>query len=171
MVRWQVPARGDLPPVSFTWHHGPSPELAPGSRKLIADMLRDRGAAEERIESLFKEAGTLIIGANGAIASDSHNVAFFMLPEEKFRHLEQKGPKWLKPSQGHYRDWFSACRGGEPAWANFEYAGPFSEFLMLANVATQFEEALEYDPAVGEFVDNPAANKLLKYDYREGWSL
>ena len=171
VVRWEVPARGELPPVVFTWHHGPAPDLSPGSGAQITRVLRDRGAADERIERAFKEAGTLIVGATGAIVSDSHNTAFVMLPEERFRDIEQQRPESLAPSQGHYRDWFIACRGGEPAWANFDYAGPFSEFLMLGNVATQFEGTLEYDPAVGQFVDKSEANKLLRYEYREGWTL
>lgn len=171
VVRWQVPARGDLPPVAFTWHHGPPRELAPGSRELIEGMLRERGASQERVEALLKEAGTLIIGAKGAIASDSHNTSFIMLPEEKFRGVEQKEPKTLKPSRGHYRDWLITCRGGEPAWASFDYAGPFSEFLMLGNVATQFEGQLEYDPVAGKILNHAEANKVLSYEYREGWTL
>jgi hypothetical protein len=171
VVRWQVPARGELPPVAFTWHHGPSPDLAPGSRKLIAEMLRERGASNERVESLFKEAGTLIIGAKGAIASDSHNTSFVMLPEDQFREVAQKQPMTLKPSSGHYRDWLIACRGGEPAWASFDYAGPFSEFLMLGNIATQFEEPLEYDPVGGKILNRTEANQALSYEYREGWTL
>jgi hypothetical protein len=40
-IRWHVPARGKLPPVTFTWHQGPG--LAPGSRELIEGMLRTAG--------------------------------------------------------------------------------------------------------------------------------
>jgi len=32
-VRWEIPARGPLPPVTITWHHGS--EYAPGTRDLI----------------------------------------------------------------------------------------------------------------------------------------
>ena len=51
------------------------------------------------------------------------------------------------------------------------WAGPLSEFLMLGNVATRFEGELEYDPAAGSIVNHPAADRVLEYEYRNGWAL
>ncbi len=171
-IRWQVPARGGRPPVRFTWHHGPAPGLAPGSRDTLEALLRERGLPREREEAAFKEAGALILSRDGAVLTDSHNAAVSCLPEEKFKGLETKGPpRTLRASKGHYKDWLLACRGGEAPWASFDYAGPFSEFLMLGNAATQVEGELEYDPVAGRIVNSPAADKLLGTEYREGWTL
>jgi len=62
-------------------------------------------------------------------------------------------------------------RGGKPAWANFDYASALNEFLMLGNVATQFEGPLRFEPIAMKIVNNPAADALLRCEYREGWSL
>ena len=59
----------------------------------------------------------------------------------------------------------------EAAWANFDYAGPLSEFLMLGNLSTQFSTELEYDPVAGRIVNSPEADALLGYEYRKGWTL
>lgn len=171
IIRWQVPARGSMPPVRFTWHRGPEKALAPGSREKLEALLRNRGLPQEKMEAVFKEAGLLILGRDGAVVSDSHNANVTMLPDEKFRDALKGGPKKLTPSKGHYKDWLFACRGGEPAWANFDYAGPLSEFLMLGNIATQFDTELEYDPVAGRIVNSPEADKLLGYEYRKGWTL
>ena len=56
----------------------------------------------------------------------------------------------------------------EPAWANYDYSGPLTEFNMLGNVATQFEGPLEYDPLAGKIINNPKANALLTGEYRAG---
>ena len=65
----------------------------------------------------------------------------------------------------------SACRGGPRPWANFDYASALNEFLMLGNVATQFEETLEFDPIAMKIVNNAQADALLRSEYREGWRL
>lgn len=169
IIRWKIPARGELPPVNFTWHHGP--KHAPGAVELLVGKMRDRGASQEEAEKLLGYAGTLLVGSKGALVSDDHNVKFTLLPGERFRDIPQSNPKTLKPSRGHYPDWLAACRGGEQPWANFDYAAPLSEFLMLGNVATQFDGELEYDPLAGKILNHREANAALSYEYRKGWSL
>jgi hypothetical protein len=36
-------------------------------------------------------------------------------------------------------------------------------------VATQFESTLEFDPVAMKIVNHPAADALLRCEYREGW--
>jgi len=42
---------------------------------------------------------------------------------------------------------------------------------MLGNVATQFEEPLDFDPIAMKIVNNARADALLRCDRRQGWSL
>jgi hypothetical protein len=168
-IRWHVPARGDLPPVTVTWHHGPG--FAPGSRERLERMLADHGVPPTERGKLLGYAGAILIGSKAALVADDHNVKVTLLPADTFREVKLDRPKTVPASRGHYHDWFHACRGGEPAWANFGYSGPLSEFLMLGNVATRFEGELEYDPAAGSIVNHPAADRLLGYEYRQGWAL
>lgn len=169
VIRWQIPARGDLPPVTFAWHHGPG--CAPGAREMLHKMMADRGATADQQQTLFGMAGAMLVGSRGILVSDDHNVKFSLLPREEFLDVDQAGPKTLPASRGHYHDWLIACRGGEPAWANFEYANPLSEFLMLGNLATQFSCELEYDPLARKILNHPEADRALTYEYRQGWSL
>jgi len=46
-----------------------------------------------------------------------------------------------------------------------------AEFVLLGNVATLFEGKIEFDPVEMEIVNNAAANRALRREYREGWSL
>ena len=80
-------------------------------------------------------------------------------------------PEKVHRSGGHSEDWLAACRGGKAPWANFDYAGPLTEFNMLGNVATQFEGVLEYDPLACKILNNPDADKALGSQCREGWTL
>jgi hypothetical protein len=169
VVRWQLPARGSRAPLTVTWHHGPG--YPPGRHEQLLTMMTDRGASREQAEQLLGYAGALIVGSKGILATDDHNVKFTLLPREKFQDIEQGSPKTLAASRGHYMDWLIACRGGQPAWASFEYANPLSEFLMLGNLATQFEDELHYDPVAARIINHPQADHTLGYEYRPGWTL
>ena len=171
-IQWEVPARGNLPPVTFTWHHGYPPEYAPGSRKMLAELLRDHGARDAEMKDLLPDAGCLIIGSKGILATPSHNTSVRLLPKDKFENVEQRRPLKLPSSVGHYREWLDACRGGPTPWSNFEYAAPFAEFLNVGSLATRFPgEAIEFVPVAGQITNHSRAAELLHYEYRKGWTI
>jgi hypothetical protein len=171
-IRWEIPARTALPPVSFTWHHGHPPDYAPGSRKRFSGMLLDHGAAEEELKELLPDTGCLIIGSKGLLATTSHNTTVRLVPKQKFETVEQRRPLTVAASPGHYREWVDACRGGPMPFSNFEYAAPFAEFLSVGSLSTRFPgETIDFDPATGEITNHPRAAELLQYRYRDGWSL
>jgi hypothetical protein len=165
IVRWEIPARAELPPITFTWYNGP----APGARQIVEPLLG--GVDDKRERSLIEFAGALIVGTKGTIHTTGHNATFRLLPEDQFQGVDAQRPVTVDSSRGHEMDWLLACRGGKPAWANFDYASALNEFLMLGNVATQFEDKLEFDAIAMKIANNPEADALLRSDYREGWSL
>jgi hypothetical protein len=165
IVKWHVPARAELPPITITWHNGP----APGSRELIESVRES--ITDEREKSLADFAGALFIGTKGRLHTTGHNATFRLLPEEQFRDVERDRPLSVDASRGHEQDWLLACRGGKPAWANFDYASALNEFLMLGNVATQFETPLDFEPAGLKIKGNPEADALLRCEYRQEWTL
>ena len=46
----------------------------------------------------------------------------------------------IPEAPGHHRDWIDACKGGQPANPNFDYAGPMTEVILLGNVALRMAE-------------------------------
>lgn len=171
-IQWEIPARGQLPPLQITWHHGP--DFAPGTRELIREKLHAFGVKDaSEVDGLMKEAGSLLVGSAGALVADDHSVKVTALPKEKFEKIETNRPLRIIESQNIYKDWIDACRG-EPSRiiANFENGGRLSELLMIGNIATLFpEETLTYDPISGRITDKAEANDFLARDYREGWTL
>ncbi len=168
LVTWDIPPRGVLPEIRFTWHNGPNPE----SQAKLAALMGKHATQHGRTGSAALDfAGALIVGTKGTIHATGHNATFRLLPEDRFRDVATDRPQTVEPSRGHERDWFIACRGGKPAWANFEYASALNEFLMLGNVATQLEGPLVFDPAACRIVNHDVADRLLHPDYRKGWTL
>jgi len=163
-VEWRIPARGALPPITITWHNGNAPGMQQLRTRFMADAAdADRGAW------LF--AGTLIVGTQGSIHTTGHNMWFRLLPEEKFEHLQRSRPETVESSRDAEQEFFAACRGGRAPWSNFDYADALNEFLMLGNVATQFESEILFDPLAMRILNNPDADALLRSEYRQGWSL
>lgn len=172
-VRWLAPARGDMPPVAFTWHGGE--DFGPDARQELRALLARHGGVSDphAADELLGYAGCLIIGSEGMMVSDDHNVRVTLLPEDTFADRQPRNPRTLPSSRGHYHDWLAAIRGeGPPPLANFHYASRLSRFLMLANVATQFpEEELAYRPRENRVTNHADADAALGYEYREGWRL
>ena len=164
VVKWEIPARAELSPIVFTWYNG----AAPGSRERIEGLLGNSGWGSNKE---MDHAGAVIVGTEGTIHATGHNATFRILPEDKFKDIKKDEPTTVDRSRGHEMDWFIACRGGKPAWANFDYASALNEFLMLGNVATQSEDTLEFDPISARIINNTQADTLLRSEYREGWYL
>jgi hypothetical protein len=169
LVRWDIPTRAGLPPISFYWHNGGS---RPGMRDELERLLgRGFDWGDKGAKKWADWAGCLIIGSEGKIYASGHNATFVMLPEEKFKDVQKDQPEKVDRSRGHTEDWLLACRGGQAPWASFDYSGPLTEFNMLGNVATQFQGVLEYDPLAGRILNNPEADKALGSECRQGWTL
>ena len=77
---------------------------------------------------------------------------------------------------GQYSDWRHSCVG-EKDWknpgSNFTYAAPFTEAILLGNIALRvgkLGEKLEYDASQMKFTNNDEANRYLNKTYRQGWA-
>ena len=68
-------------------------------------------------------------------------------------------------------EWVAACKEGRPAGADFEYSGMLTETCLLGNVAQQMDTRILWDHKELKVTNLPEANKLIKPQYRECWSL
>jgi len=150
----ELPARGALPPVQLAMHAAslPSPDLMLG-------YTQDKW-------------GDLLVGSKGTLYSrDPWNTNFVLLPEDKFKDVKHGPPQTLLRNTDHYREWTEACKNNGETFSSFEIGGPMTELMQLINLATLFEEALEYDTQSGRILNSPRANRLLHREYRRGWSI
>jgi len=86
--------------------------------------------------------------------------------------------KGFKPPQpslprglNHHQEWLGACKGGPKPLANFDYAGPLTEVILLGNVAIQTGKKLTWDGPNMQVTNIPEANQYLSRQYRQGWTL
>ena len=64
------------------------------------------------------------------------------------------------------------CGGGPPAGSNFvDHSALVTEVCLLGNIAVRRDKKLLWDGANLRFTNDQAANKLLRREYRQGWTL
>ena len=154
ITHFQFGERGEgkkkLAPVDLYWYEGTA---KPGG-KIAAELPMN---------------GSLFIGEKGRIAIE-HSGSPKLLPDEKFADYQGPDP-FLPKSPGHHQQWINACKTGSRTGSNFGYACPFTEVVLLDNVAYRTGETIEYDPAKGKVTNIAAANDLLGKSYRKGWEV
>lgn len=111
--------------------------------------------------------GALFVGEGGHMLLP-HVGAAVLFPEEKFKDYER--PKVADGN--HYHEWVNACLGEGKTSADFNYAGPLTEALLLGVVANRFpDQVLEWNAADLKVTNLPEATALIKREYRDGFKV
>ena len=65
-----------------------------------------------------------------------------------------------------------AILGKDKTQANFDYAGPLTEAVLLGSVASRFPKTtLEWNAKKLKFTNVKEANQYVRRDYRKGWEV
>lgn len=170
-IRFEFPAREGLPAATFWWYDGgwkPSDEIADRVLSFIASQKDRDGKPRER---KLPGSGCLLIGDKGHLFSpDDYGAEFHLLPQSEFEGF--KGPEETIPrSPGHYKEWVEACRGGKPAYSNFDIAAYLTEIILLGCVALRTGKKLEWDGPGMKAKNAPESAQYVRRKYRKGWEV
>ena len=160
MITYEFPQRGAMAPVKLVWYDG-------GLRPQRPDIVKDGDVTGTN--------GLMLVGDDGVLLSNWSQ--WKLLPEKRSKEYGAP-PKKLPRSPGHHAEFIRACKGGDPAGSNFNWAGPMTEAVLLGNVPLrpQLREDLTktkllWDSKNLKFSNHEGANQFLKRDYREGWKV
>lgn len=121
------------------------------------------------------DGGLLFIGEDGKIMTGCYGENPRLIPETAMKDYDKPEAtidRIPEGSAGHERDWVRACKGGKPASSNFDYSGPFSEMVLMGNLAVRFPyKRLNWDGEKMQVTNDSLANAYVKRDYRDGWTL
>ena len=118
---------------------------------------------------LHVAAGQLLIGEKGTImdTTDYCNSPR-LIPEsamKAFKRPEKTIPR--VPRGNHYQEWINAIKGGPKPGSNFDYAGPFSEVVLMGNLALRVGKKVEWDGDNMRCTNIPEANQYVTKTYRK----
>jgi len=161
VIHMSFPARDEMPPVKLHWYDG--------------------GILPERPEDLepernMPESGTIFVGDKGKMWCETYSESPRLIPESAMTAFTPRPPKTLprvpEGRNGHEKNWLDAIRQHGQAVSNFDYAGPFTEAVLLGNVALRFPGTrLMWDGPAMTITNVLEPNQLVQHTYRPGWSL
>jgi hypothetical protein len=125
-------------------------------------------AIREPIGNRFPPQGSVVVGTDGMIVLPHVSPDAFVLPDSKMTAL----PSIDISERDHYAEFIDVVLGGgkEKCSANFDYAGPLTESVIIGNAAAHFPgETLEFDARALRFPKRPEADQYLSRGYRQGW--
>lgn len=151
ICRWEYPERESLPPVKLTWYHGGKkpPQVAEGKIPAWGN-------------------GVLFVGDKGMLLSDYGK--HVLLPEKEFAEYKRPAPS-IPKSLGHYQEWIVACKTGKPTTCHFDYSGALVESNLVGILAYRLGRRIEWDPVALKAKGCAEADRLIRKEYRKGWSL
>lgn len=157
ILTFEFPARGDMPPVKLTWYDGGKMPERP-----------DGLAPDFRLGD--NDGGSLLIGEKGAITVGTYGNGPKFLSADQQAQWDAMAKKDIEVTP-HHRNWIAACKGEQKAISNFDYAAPFTEVVLLGNVAMRAGQPIEWDTAAKQVTNAPDANRFVDIPYRAGWTL
>jgi hypothetical protein len=156
LIRWEFPARGEMPPVSLHWYDG-------GLRPPLLPELEADGEG-------MPEEGMLLVGDGGKILGGFFGEEPRLIPKARM-HDFRRSPTSLPRPISELDQFVRACRGEAPAGPSFDKAYPFAETILLGTIALRVNKKLRWDAAKMKFTNSAEANQLRFRKNREGWEV
>ena len=158
VVHYTFPARSKkYPELKLHWYDGGilperPPELEPDRR--------------------LPESGTIFVGEKGKLMCETYSESPRLIPERRMQAYKRPKKTIPRVVGGHEQNWIDAIKGKTAAVSTFDYSGPFTETVLLGNLAIAFPGTrLLWDGPNLKVTNHPEANELVQHHYREGWTL
>lgn len=134
------------------------------------------------------DGGVLLVGTKGKMLIDCYGANPRLLPTLRMKEIDHVLTLPRVP-EGHYLQWVNACRAGygnATTSSPFEYAGPFTESILMGNVAIRSwmlknpklkgwedkylgRKKLLWDASNMRITNFEEANQFVRRSYRPGW--
>jgi len=158
----------------------------------------DGGLLPERPDELLPEeefgnwdGGVLFIGSKGKLLADCYGANPRLLPTKLMKEITLPKETLARVPEGHYLQWVNACIAGygkAKTSSPFEFAGPFTESILIGNLAIRSymmknpnlkgwndkylgRKRLLWDAKKMQITNFEPSNQYIRREYSEGWKL
>ncbi|HDS85680.1 MAG TPA: Gfo/Idh/MocA family oxidoreductase [Phycisphaerales bacterium] len=159
IIHLDYPAREGMPAVKVHWYDG--------------------GLMPERPEELEhsrrmgdSDGGVLFVGDKGKLMCGCYGRRPELIPYSRMREYQRPEPTLERIKTSHEMNWVNACKAGTEASTPFDYAGPFTEMVLMGNLCLfRPGEKIVWDGDNMQCTNIPDLNQYVNPPYREGWTL
>lgn len=179
-VVFDYPQRGDgYPALKLIWYDG----------GILPDRPDELGP-DDAMGSF--DGGVIFEGTEGKIMCEVYGENPTLLPKSRMKEVN---PEMVKSpyTEGHYKSWITACKGGPKPASDFEIAGPLTEMILMGNLAIRSNQMkvlkpgkkpgdwdpynypgkrkLMWDGNNMKITNFDEANQFVRRTYRDGWAV
>jgi len=184
-VCWEFPTRKkapgdkiDRPAMKVHWWDGGKPTgktnkrgrpiLAQRRPPLVAEL-------EKKHNRRLGNCGTIYVGEKGTMYTSTYGSGVGILEKELNEEFKKLAPKDVlpKPLGDSFGDFYASIKAGKPAYSNFDYAGPFTETVLMGNLSLRAGQGRKvmWDGKNMKVTNLPELNRYVRREYRKGWTL
>ena len=159
IIHLEYPARESMPAVKVHWYDG--------------------GLMPERPEELEEQrrmgdssGGVIFVGDKGKIMCGCYAARPELIPYSRMREYEKPEKTIPRVSASHEMDWINAIKEGRQPSSNFDYAGPFTEMVLMGNLCLfKPGQKILWDGDNMKSTNFSDLDKYVNPPYRDGWIL
>ncbi len=185
-IRWDIPARGDMPALKAYWYEGLNPtttaqpsgslHAATGKARYYPELALKLQEEYPDEELLKGDSGTLYVGDKGVIFTETYGGSsanpMHIVPMDKMDQIQQPPRSLPRPNPNPFVDFVQTCRAGRTNTATpFEYGARLTEFTLLGNLAQHAgpNNKVMWDGPNMRVTNIPDLNRWIKREDRKGW--
>jgi len=180
-VRWDIPARENMPPLKAYWYEGLNPtakesfgglHAARGPARNLPPLIAELQAKYPDEELDRGDSGSLYVGDKGVIFTETYGGKMHILPLEKMNEIQQPPVSLPRPNPNPFKNFVETCRAGRTDTATpFEYGARLTEFTLLGNLAQHAGAGnkVAWDGPNMKVTNLTHLNQWIKRNHRDGW--
>jgi len=157
IITWEFAAKGNRPALKAYWYDGDKKPQRPTELEAGLEL---------------GDNGIYFVGDKGVMLCGGWSGTPCLIPQSK-RETFRTPPPTIPRSIGHRAEWVQACKDRKPedAKAGFAYSGPFTEALLVGNLATRLQKRIEWDSVNMRATNALEAEPLIRKRYRSGFGI
>jgi predicted dehydrogenase len=178
-VTYRFPTSYFNAPVKFVWYDGVSSKEGVYQHTPPEELWK---ADFPTADHVFRRFDLMLVGEKGRMFFGRSRQDWIFKPDaiatgftEPAKTIPRvpggtQGPKG-EDGGGPYVEWLTAIKTGTPALSNFASSGPFSETVLLGNLALRLNKKVQWDAKNLVAKNAPEAATIIRRPYRKGWEL
>ena len=117
-----------------------------------------------------KKFDLILIGDKGKFLFNRNSQKWKTTPEDLIQ--DTNPDKTIPRVKNEDQEWIDAIRGvGSEPLSGFAYSGPFTETVLLGNLAVRIGKRIEWDGPNLRATNTTEAASIIKREYRKGWEV